>query len=172
VTGNIPLTQNCVTIVDDEDMDLIRYRWHVKRESKTSYAARNMPGTYGKVTVRMHREIIERVLNRQLQNGEIVDHVNRDGLDNRRANLRICNHAQNLCNTQAPTNNSSGYKGVSFKKPTQKWQASIGYNGKKHFLGYYETALEAHEAYTEAAKTLFGEFVPTTKRLKKDGDEA
>ena len=90
--------------------------------------------------------------------GTEVDHINNVKDDNRFSNLRLCTHQQNLMNQRKPSTNKSGHKGASFYKPTGKFVASIGINGTKKNLGYFNTAEEAHEAYCVAAKADFGEF--------------
>lgn len=103
-----------------------------------------------------------------------IDHINGDGLDNRKSNLRLASQA---CNTQNKrvTKNKHGYKGVSFigycqnkgkrwprKKP---WTANITAFGKNYRLGYYETPEEAADAYDAAAKEYHGQFAATNKEL-------
>lgn len=87
-----------------------------------------------------------------------IDHIDGDGLNNRLSNLRQATHSQNLCNRPKPASNSSGYKGVCWSKPAQKWQAQIFINGKAKYLGLYETAEDAHAAYQRAAPKYHGEF--------------
>ncbi|WP_143004434.1 HNH endonuclease [Halomonas shengliensis] len=81
---------------------------------------------------------------------EQVDHINGDKLDNRRENLRICSHADNMKNRKTHRNNGSGFKGVYPDR--NKWRAKITVNGKVHRLGTFETPAEAHGAYCRAAK--------------------
>ena len=89
-----------------------------------------------------------------------IDHINHDGLDNRRSNLRICSHLQNGRNVLIQRNNKSGFKGVSFYKTKKKnpWQAQIRSNGKKIHIGYSPTRLEAAKAYNETVLRLHGDF--------------
>lgn len=138
-------------LVDDEDYEALSvHRWSL--DGPNGYAGRKIPGVKG--THRMHRQIMG------LENGDKrrVDHINGDKLDNRKANLRVCQHGENLCNRGAPKNNASGYKGVYFNKLRNKWAAGIGAQGKKYYLGLYATPEEAHAAYCEAAERLHGEF--------------
>ena len=90
--------------------------------------------------------------------GMELDHINTDKLNNRRSNLRVCTRQQNNCNTNKQSNNTSGFKGVSFFKRDQKFVAQIGINGKKRHLGYFATPEAAHEAYSQAALQHHGEF--------------
>lgn len=88
----------------------------------------------------------------------IVDHINGDRTDDRVSNLRIATHSQNLYNRGAQRNNSSGFKGVYWHKPTRKWRARIMSDGLSRSLGLYDTPEEAHQAYAFAASKLHGEF--------------
>lgn len=90
-------------------------------------------------------------------NGE-VDHDNHDKTDNRISNLRDSTHSQNQHNRSAYSNNTSGYKGVSYKKANKKWFAHIRVNGKRIHLGYFFTPKDAHNAYQKAAKIYHGKF--------------
>lgn len=85
-----------------------------------------------------------------------IDHINRNGCDNRIANLRLATKTQNMGNRKRNANNSSGYKGVY--KHRNKWAACIRQNGKTISLGTFNTPQEAHAAYVAAAKKIFGEF--------------
>jgi hypothetical protein len=87
-----------------------------------------------------------------------VDHINCNPLDNSFVNLRLATNAQNACNRGKPSTNSSGYKGVTWKKLKNKWSAQIMINCKKKNLGYFNTPEEAHAAYCKAAKELHGDF--------------
>ena len=87
-----------------------------------------------------------------------IDHINRVRTDNRLENLREATRSQNLRNKEKSNKNISGYKGVSFFARDKKWMASIQINGKKKYLGYFDTPLSAHEAYKNFAEKHFGEF--------------
>jgi hypothetical protein len=90
--------------------------------------------------------------------GMPVDHINRDSLDNRRCNLRLCTPAENVRNSKIPTTNTSGYKGVTWYRRGRKWHAHIQINGKTIHLGYYNDKLAARDAYDAAATKYFGAF--------------
>lgn len=143
------------TIVSPEDADLSEQSWCVKpvTRSRVLYAMRT---AYHK-TILMHRIVLERVLDRPLVKGEFVDHINGDGLDNRRKNLRLATTQQNRGNATSHSN-ATGYKGVSWHKQGKKYQAKIKVNNKTIYLGLHKTAEEAHAAYCEAAVKYFGEF--------------
>lgn len=87
-----------------------------------------------------------------------LDHINGIPGDNRIVNLRAASPSQNSCNQRRQSNNSSGFKGVSWYKRDGKWKAHITYRGKGFHLGYFDTAEEAYAAYCAKAKELHGEF--------------
>lgn len=89
-----------------------------------------------------------------------VDHINRNKLDNRRENLRICSRLENVRNTGLRTNNSSGVIGVYYRERFKKWHASIRINGKAKSLGYYHDKKDAIAARKRAEIKYFGEFAP------------
>ena len=89
--------------------------------------------------------------------GLFVDHINHDGLDNRKSNLRLCTQRQNN-QTQRPRGKTSKYKGVYWNKRAKKFMASICIDGKKKSLGYFIDEVAAAKSYDKAAKKLFGEF--------------
>ncbi len=150
----IPLTQGYKAIVDPEDAELAMYKWHLTRGR---YAMRR-PGSSHKNAKRpaiiMHRIIMERKLGRPILPDAVVDHINGDGLDNRRANLREATTSQNAANRTREAD-----KGIKFKRG--KWEASIGYQGRVLFIGAFGTKALALEAYDLAKVELFGEFART-----------
>ncbi len=103
----------------------------------------------------MHRQIMN------APKGIEVDHINSNGLDNRRSNLRLANRSENMRNICATSRNTSGFKGVTWHKAHSKWQAQITLNRKTYYLGLRETPAEAHALYCEASKKLHGEFSRT-----------
>jgi len=109
--------------------------------------------------VREHRIIVEKKLGRLLRDNEIVDHINGKTSDNRIENLRVCTHKENIRNcTLKAKNNKSGYRGVSFDKSRNKWQASIKVDYKSIGLGRFLNKEDAALAYNNFAKKYFGEF--------------
>ena len=92
-----------------------------------------------------------------------VDHKNHNRLDNRKENLRVCTPGQNSRNTRKPSNNKSGYKGVSWDASRNKWMVKIGLNRKAIHLGRYTSKKEAVKAYNEAAIKYHGEFACLNK---------
>lgn len=148
----VPLTRGFVAVIDDEDAAAVlgMAPWHAKVHRNLIYAARhaNLPGGR-RPTVRMHNF---------LTGWQYVDHVNGDGLDNRRSNLRESTHQQNLRNQRHHSNNTSGYTGVSFYPKTSRWKAYIGIEGRTRHIGYFSTPEEAARARDAAALEHFGPF--------------
>jgi len=141
-----------VALVDFEDADLADFKWYANKNGRTIYAMR------GKRSVYMHRVIMSRVLGRELQKGECVDHVDGNGVNNTRSNLRLATYSQNQHNQRKSVANTSGYKGVHWNKARQKWQVRIQSDGKRISLGYFDTPAEGHRAYCQAAKQFYGDF--------------
>jgi hypothetical protein len=110
-----------------------------------------MSRTFGRA-VKIHRIIMNP------KPKDFVDHKNGDPLDNRYENLRICSKQQNEFNRKIHSNNTSGYRGVSFHSQTKKWRATINFNKKQYSLGFFETASDAAKAYNRTAAELFGDF--------------
>jgi hypothetical protein len=167
----IPLRSGERVLIDVDDYEKVSdYRWYYFRGTR--------PGVGYASTVRkidgknkscfMHRLIMG------AQSGIEVDHINGDGLDNRKQNLRLCNKSQQAANTGPNRCNTSGYKGVSFCRRENKWRSYITHNSKFRSLGYYETKEEAAFAYNEAARGYFGEFAyqnEVKEVLERKGDK-
>jgi AP2 domain-containing protein len=153
---SIQLNKNRVALVDDEDFGRVNaHKWHVETmHSGISYASTNIrlqSKPYKAKKIRMHRLIMN------APDGVEVDHWNGEGLDNQRGNLRLATGPQNQQNrTRLAQTNTSGYRGVTFHKRAQKWQASIKQNHKQHYLGVFETAESAARAYDAAARRMYG----------------
>jgi hypothetical protein len=146
-------------IVDDCDADLAELRWRVEITSTHCiYAVRANRDFDIPIKERMHRVILEDMLERPLKECEFVDHVNGNGLDNRRGNLRLATKSQNAQNRRKVNGTTSQYKGTTWDKHSNKWKAQIRHNGKLIHLGLFDTEADAHRAYCEKAKELFGEF--------------
>jgi hypothetical protein len=87
-----------------------------------------------------------------------IDNINGDRSDNRLSNLRLATQSQNACNSRLLPSNKSGYRGVSWNKEKQRWQARIQKDKKIHCLGYFLEISDARAAYLKAAAGLHGEF--------------
>lgn len=148
----IKLTQGKYALVDDDDFERVnQFKWCYRSESKNNngYAIRAV----NKTTISLHRFLLN-LEDRQIQ----VDHVNGNGLDNRRVNLRNCLHLQNGKNRRIGNNNKSGYKGVCFDKKACKYKSEIKADEKRVWLGYFNSPIEAAKAYNAKALELHGEF--------------
>ncbi len=149
----IKLTRGFEAMVDDEDFEYLnQWKWHIAKNNK--YAARReyFKGGKGKSKiVYMHRQIMNPDVNKE------VDHINGDGLDNRKSNLRSITSIQNHYNHKILSNNKSGYNGVS-KTRNSTWHTCISVNNKTIHVGTYKTPEEAALAYNEAARIYYGEF--------------
>jgi len=156
----IQLTQGKVAIVDDEDfIELNKLKWHAdKRANGKFYAVRKSICINGKyINQKMHRMIVGDKL------GLHTDHIDGDTLNNRRSNLRICTHQQNMMNKGVSKVNKSGYKGVLYVKSRKMYKASITLNRKIIQLGYFYYIKQAAIAYNAAALKYHGEFANLNK---------
>lgn len=119
----------------------------------------------------LHRIILERMLGRPLERGECADHANHNGLDNRRANLRVCRGGENQRNKGILNRTKTGSgKGYYWNKKNKKWQASFapGDGTRKH-IGCFDTEGEAREAYDIVVKKYYGEYAYTNADAVRDG---
>ncbi len=153
----IPLTQGKFAIVDVEDYEQLSiYKWFAVKYGRCFYAARKgISKTTRRKTrsIPMHRQILN------VPDDKVVDHINHNGLDNRKANLRIVTVLQNSWNARKQNGNlSSKYKGVSLTKRTRRWKAKISYKGKNIYLGCFDDEYSAAKAYDKKAAELFGEY--------------
>ena len=149
----IPLTRGEFAKVDPEDyIWLSQFRWYCNKRGHTSYAVRNAGVGGERRKVLMHREI-------NMTPGHLVcDHINRNGLDNRKQNLRNCTKRENNLNQGGHRGSVSKYKGVYWKKREGRWAACIKSEGKKKHLGYFESEREAAKAYDRAVRKYHGEY--------------
>jgi hypothetical protein len=153
----ITLSQNKVSLVDDEDYDFLnQWKWCTRKKKLGKfYAVRNLPRdpiTHQQKQILMHQVIMN------APDYAEVDHEDNDGLNNQKYNLRIATKNQNQHNGSKRVDNTSGYKGVSWYNQTTKWQVKIAFNGKLIHLGYFDDPIQAAKAYDRKAVEIFGEF--------------
>lgn len=145
------------TLVDAEIYDIVK--WH-RWSCSGHYAARRQradeAGGSSK-RIYLHRFVYE-FFNGAIPPGLVVDHINKDGYDNRRSNLRLVTVGENALNKRLRSDNKSGYRGVSFDKRRNRWIAAISRDGQQKNLGLYDTARSAALAYNIAAEQLHGRF--------------
>lgn len=139
--------------IDAKDFGMVnKYHWSLRKHKNSN--------TFYTETRCNYKQIF---LHRLLMNFPLtgIDHINGNGLDNRRENLRICNQSQNGCNRNKQKNNKSGYKGVYFKRDKRRikrWLAKLNKDKKTIMGGYFLTAKEAAIAYNELAVQYHGQF--------------
>ena len=149
---DIELTQGKVALVDDEDYEYLKQsKWYAHNQRDGECYAMG-----GRGKIYMHRLIMG------TPKGMYTDHINGNGLDNRKENLRVCTNAQNLMNRPKSKINTTGYKGVTISKYRDRIntyiRAQININGKNKFLGFHKTPELAAKAYNKAAIKYHGEF--------------
>lgn len=147
---NSPKYGKLICIVDSEDYQKIcSHAWSILKgkRSKTYYATSHIKGK----TILMHRLIMD------AEKGSIFDHINGNGLDNRKENLRSCTQSQNCMNNRR-IDNKWGFKGISFKKTHNRFVTTIRINKKPKIVGSYKTIKEAAMAYNKAAMLHYGLF--------------
>ena len=155
MTMEVSLTRGYTAIIDDEDADLLQFKWHAAMNNRGGnvYAKRSI-GHSGHAS--MHQIILERKLGRPLATGELPDHADRNSLNNRRDNLRILTKRKNTWNRSRRSDNKSGLIGVVPGKYGKGWQANIADGSRQIYLGTFATKTQAAFAYDEAAIELRG----------------
>jgi len=148
--SRIPLSRGMSALVDDADADFVgRFRWHVQKgPNGLWYARRTIVSGARKVSQLMHAALLE---------AAIVDHINGDGLDNRRENLRPATRSQNMANRRK-LHGLSQFKGVSWCERDAGWRARITVGGRQIFLGRFADQESAARCYDAAARAHFGDF--------------
>lgn len=140
--------------IDKEDYE--RVCLYIKQARKTHYVMTRIEGK----TVYLHRYVMN-----ETDTNVFIDHKDRNGLNCQKHNLRKCTNSQNMQNGSVRVDNTSGYKGVGKKylcfNTKHNWRAYINLDGKRTYLGYYDTPEEAARAYDKKARELFGEFAST-----------
>jgi hypothetical protein len=150
----IQLTQGKVAYIDDDDFDRVsKYKWRAYKCRYTYYAITRYEHTPPYSQVSLHRFLMD------CDKDKVVDHIDGDGLNNQKSNLRIVSIQQNCSNRiNLMKNNTSGYRGVYWKLPHKRWNSCIRFKGKLFYIGNFNTPEEAARAYDKKAKELFGEY--------------
>ena len=147
----VPLSGGKEALIDAADLSLVEgHNWHAHGTRSGFYAGRTDYRDGVKRKVLLHRVILPTA------GGLVVDHINGNGLDCRRSNLRAATHAQNRCNVPAQKRNKSGLKGVV--PHHGKWRAQLTVDGKTIRFGSFKTPEEAYAVFTEQAARYRGEF--------------
>ena len=153
----ISLTKGYFTKVDDEDYEKFSiYKWQASVQVKNG--VKKVRAMRSKTIEKKKRGII---LSREIMfapDNKVVDHINEDTLDNRKINLRVCTHSENMMNRGKQNNNTSGYKGVIWAKRHKKWAVDIWINHKNKRIGYFDSKINAAKAYDIMAIKHYGEF--------------
>ena len=150
----LKLTQNKFALLDEEDYFLAsKYKWCAVKRGQTFYARRNLPRNGGEAK----KEYLHRFIMKPPQQKE-VDHINGNGLDNRKVNLRICTREQNSRNKKQINKSNTGIKGISWCENRKRFFFSIGYKGKTIALGRYISIEEATKVIESERKKLHKEF--------------
>ncbi len=137
-----------VALIDDADAHIAECRrWSVSVRPLANYAMANIGGR----VQTMHTYLLGNP-------DRDIDHINGNGLDNRRSNLRLATESQNMANRGKQRNNTSGFKGVHWSQKHGKWKAEICCNRHRQHLGLFIDPVEAAHAYDSKARELFGEF--------------
>lgn len=139
-------------LIDDEDYNRIKdYKWHISKDNYIDARIKKEDGRFS--TIGLHRVIM------YAPKGMSVDHINHNRLDNRKENLRICSHSENLKNYSKPKDGkTSQYKGVCWDKNNNRFKAALSFNCKTVYIGLFKDEVSAALAYNKKAKELFGEF--------------
>jgi hypothetical protein len=142
----LKLTRGMVALVDDDDFEKVnKYNWCICNAKYRIYAK--------SVVGDLHRFILNP------PKGKVVDHINGNGLDNRKENLRICDPKENVRNARRGTDNKSGHNGIYWHKASKKWMARITVDYKDIYLGVFENIEDAIKSRREAEAKYFGEFI-------------
>jgi len=143
----IPLTQGKVALVDDEDYEsLSQFKWYAGKQRHTFYAERKNCEKGKRKRMIMHRVIMKD----KLKENFFVDHIDHNGLNNQKSNLRVVTHRENLMNRRDKNLVSSIYSGVSWKKREKKYEVHVYVKGKNKFLGTFNDEIQAAIVYLQA----------------------
>lgn len=139
-------------IIDTEDLNLVKdYQWHIENSrANLQYGQASTNGKLPSKTIRIHRLIIPDSVQ--------IDHINHNGLDNRKSNLRTCNNRENNCNKNFSRNPKSGYTGIRYNEKANSYYVRMMVNKREISLGHYKSLEEAIEARKQGEEKYFGEF--------------
>ena len=158
----IKLTQGKAALVDDIDFEYLnQWKWYAHKGHNTFYALRREPCP-NRGRILMHRVILECM---DFKDFKKTDHIDGDGLNNQRYNLRPTTNQQNQANRKLNKSNLSGHRGVWWNSRVKKWQVQLRVNYKRIHLGYFNDLIEAAKAYNKAAKKHFGKYARLNKCL-------
>lgn len=142
-----PNYKKFIALVDDEDYERVnQFNWYAKKQENLFYAIRH---------IERHKIIF---MHNIIVGFKGVDHIDGNGLNNQRNNLRKATQQQNMMNKQSRKNSSSRFKGIYWYKQTKRWMARITFNQRIFYLGYFTSEIQAALAYNKKALELFGEF--------------
>lgn len=145
----IPLTRGLVAVIDDDDVELVQpYSWRALKGRHTHYAMRGSAD----------RDAAPLYMHSVISGYRLTDHINGNGLDNRRANLRPATETQNLANQRKRGGGSSQFKGVTWDRDRNLWLAQIQVGGRNRSLGRHRSEEDAARAYDDAARDAFGQY--------------
>lgn len=152
----IKLTQNKVSLVDDEDYNfLMGFKWYAYKHCNTYYARTNIQCLSGKrATIYMHMLVLDRMLGYE-EGVSVSDHKDRNGINNQSYNLRRV--SRNLNSHNKKISGKSKYRGVSWHKRSNKWQSRIGTDGVEIYLGMFDNEQDAAHVFDEAAREIYGD---------------
>jgi hypothetical protein len=149
----VTLTRGYEAIIDAADVPLVEgVNWYANNLPHTVYCLNRSQNETKKTTIRMHRVIMGD------PDGFQIDHIDGDGLNNRKSNLRLATRSENARNRRINKNSTSGLKGASWVESRKRWRAEIRADGKQIHLGYFNTPEAAHAAYVAASEKMHGEF--------------
>jgi hypothetical protein len=163
----LPLSRGLTAQVDDEDFEALnKYKWSALKGWRTFYAVRRITLPDGKQhLLLMHREILKETPPYPIAE---IDHIDGNGLNNVKTNLRPCSRSENQKNKRKKRNASSQYKGVIRDKVRGKWRAEIKIDGKRVYLGRFEYEADAARAYNFAAQKHHGQFARLSKIMESN----